>query len=280
MRFARKLTLRPHKLTADDVDALREHFDEQEVIELVYTVSFYNSVTRWTDALGLPQDRHFGGKRLRFDAPTPEPYRDRTTQVIPAVMPPRPPLESRAEVEAALQRCRQRKPCVALPTEAEARRALPERDGEEPIPQWIRALACFPETARRQVEARRAMETTGRLAVRLKARLAWICARENRAWYALGRARKRLRDLGMDDDSVFVLEGPSNRHSPAERTAFAFARKLTAAPRSITDGDVAGLREHFSDRQTAEIVYVICTANMFDRLTEGLRLRLEEGARE
>ena len=35
---------------------------------------------------------------------------------------------------------------------------------------------------------------------------------------------------------------------------------------------VESLRQHYSDRQTAQIVYITCVQNWFDRWTEMLRL--------
>jgi alkylhydroperoxidase family enzyme len=43
----------------------------------------------------------------------------------------------------------------------------------------------------------------------------------------------------------------------------------------MTHEDIASLREQFSDHAVAEIVYVTCTGNMFDRFTETLGLQIE-----
>ncbi len=59
-------------------------------------------------------------------------------------------------------------------------------------------------------------------------------------------------------------------------SALAFARKLTSTPQWIDDADIERLRQHYTDRQVAQIVHVICTANYFDRLTETLALPLEK----
>jgi alkylhydroperoxidase family enzyme len=64
-----------------------------------------------------------------------------------------------------------------------------------------------------------------------------------------------------------------NNLEPQEKLVALFAAKLTAHPQKITDQDIEQLREHFTDQQTAEIVYLIGAANMLDRLTETLSLR-------
>ena len=59
--------------------------------------------------------------------------------------------------------------------------------------------------------------------------------------------------------------------------AYHLAAKSTTDPHLITDADIANVREHFSDREAAEILQVICLANLFDRFTESLGLPVENG---
>jgi alkylhydroperoxidase family enzyme len=56
---------------------------------------------------------------------------------------------------------------------------------------------------------------------------------------------------------------------------FHLARKLTVDPALVTDADVEAVREHFSDRETAEVVYFVTVASFFDRVTEAAGLPLE-----
>src|SRR5205085_4211938 len=62
MAFTDKITKRPHEIDRSDIDHLRKHFDDSQIIEIVYTVAGYNSTNRWTDAMGLPQDGEFRGE--------------------------------------------------------------------------------------------------------------------------------------------------------------------------------------------------------------------------
>ncbi|MEX2121572.1 MAG: hypothetical protein WD847_18430 [Pirellulales bacterium] len=269
--LARKLTLAPHAIGDADVQTLRAHFTDREVVELIYTVAGFNSTNRWTDSMGIPQDRERGN----LDSPTSERFLEAASLNAPSPDMRRPPLEPRAEVEAALSACRARSARVPLASDEEARAAMPPEAAQGPIPEWVRALAFFPKTAAAQLALRKAIAEEGRIDKLLKAQIAWTCARQNRAWYALGDARRRLAALGVSADEVFALDEPGESFSPAVREALAFARKLTAAPHTIADADVARLREHFSDHETAEVVFVTCNANMFDRFTEALGLQLE-----
>jgi alkylhydroperoxidase family enzyme len=271
--LARQLTLAPHTVTDADVETLRKHFTDHEIVELVFTIARFNSTNRWTDSMGIPQDRQFRDVRVHFDAPTSERFRDMSSLVAPAPDQRRPPLESRAEVEAALAKCRERAARVALPDADEARSVLPAQWRDVPVPQWVRALSLFPATGVGQVAAYGAVANEGRLDKLLKAQIAWTCARQDRAWYALADAQGRLTALDQSADQMFGLDNPGEALTPGAREALAFAAKLTSAPHTIADADIARLREHFSDHETAEIVYVTCSSNWFDRLTETLGLK-------
>jgi alkylhydroperoxidase family enzyme len=271
--LARKLTLAPHTVTDTDVDDLRKFFTDTEIVELVFTIARFNSTNRWTDSMGIPQDRQFREVPVCFDAPTSERFREAGSLVAPAADQHRPPLESRSDVEAALSACRQRSARVALPGADEARAVLPAQWRDVPVPEWVRALSLFPETGASQIASYGAVADEGRLDKLLKAQIAWTCARQDRAWYALADAQRRLAALGQSIDEMFALDRPDETLSPAVREVLAFAAKLTSAPHSIADADIAQLRKRYSDYETAEIVYVVCSSNWFDRLTETLGLK-------
>jgi alkylhydroperoxidase family enzyme len=279
--LARKLTYEPHTLTAEDFRSLRKHFKDTQALEIIFTVANNNSTTRWTEALGIPQEAH-----RTYLAPGAAEYRDRPSRVAPlrtakagaaepAVVAPRPTLESRAEVEAALETCRTRTPVLALAREEDARRLLPSGWPEGPLPQWVRLLAHFPKAGAARVNGLHAAAHKGHLDDLLKARINWIAARHDRAWYAAGQARKQLLARGQSLDAVYGLDGPWDRFPLKERLTFEFVRKLTVAPASIIDEDVARLRKHYTDSQVAELVYRVGNAAFFNRVTEACQLQLE-----
>ena len=114
-----------------------------------------------------------------------------------------------------------------------------------------------------------------RLAPRLRAEIAYVAARDDRAWYAVDQARRRLNALGLSDDDVFALDKADSQPAPT-RAALAFARKLTTDPALVTDADVAGLRTLYSDHEVAEIVHLVTEAAFFDRVTEAAGLKVED----
>lgn len=281
--FTRKLTFEPHLIGDEDIARLKAHYNDAQVFEIVSLVSRYNSTNRWTDSLGIPQEDH-----RTFKTPTSEKYRDFLTTVAPvdsskpkgtsapAGMAQRPSLESPAQVEAALESCRKRSPRLPLAEEGAARALLPEDWPAGPLPQWVRLMLSNPRAGTGSVTNYRTTAEKGRLAPKMRAQIAWIAARNDRAWYALGQARQRLQTLGLTKAEIFALDNPDEGFTPSEQQVFKFTRKLTVAPQLIVDSDIERLREHFSDSEVAELVHRITTAAFFDRLTEAAGLQLEQ----
>ncbi|HZV03964.1 MAG TPA: hypothetical protein VE999_02645 [Gemmataceae bacterium] len=285
--LARQLTYAPHSLTDATVSKLRDHYKDLQILEIIFTVANNNSTTRWTDALGIPQEDDGSffakdtGKKpevLRtFLTPTADAYKERCSSALPdSEAWKRPPLGSCDEAEQALAACRNRHPRIPLVSEDVARGLLPADWPKGPLPQWVRLLANFPKAGLARIVSLRLAEEKGGLSPRLKAQIAWIAARHDRAWYALGQAKRRLRSLGLSKDEIYRLDGSWDSYSAAERTAFHLARKLTAHPSTVADEDIASLRKSYSDRQVAELVYHLCNSAFFDRLTEACGLQLED----
>jgi alkylhydroperoxidase family enzyme len=281
--FTLKLTYEPNRIHDADVDRLRKHHTDLQILEIITAVGGFNAMNRWTGSLAIPQEGH----RV-YLTPTPEKYRAVRSRVapLPADAPSsapvcakpadRGPLETRAQVEAALDACRKRTPRLPLASEQQARGVVPaDWSGPGPLPEWVRLLANFPKGGKAWVAQTYYSETKGRLSPKLKAEIADIAARNDRAWYALGHARQRLEELGLSDDAIDALDHPGESIPPPERAALALARKLTVDPALITDDDIEGLRKHYPDQQVAEIVYHVTQAAFFDRLTEAAGLKLE-----
>ena len=276
MRFTRKVTLTPHLVTDKDIAAMKQDFQDEQIVDIVQTIAGYNSINRWTTATGIPQDKSFGSDEpSQLDTPTSDEFSKIETKVAPFDYKPRAAWESRAEAEAAMAACRNRTPPVKLPTVEAARQALAADTPGVTPPVWVQVAAYSPTSALRLWKHRQAIARDGKLDPKLKAQIAWVVSRENRAWYSMAHARTRLNALGVSDDVLFAIGASEDAFTPTERTTFAFTRKLTSAPHTIVDEDVAGLRKLFSDNEVAEIIFLTCDANMFDRFTEMLRLPLE-----
>lgn len=283
--FARKLTFEPHAIKDSDLQALRAHYTDPQILEIATVVGNFNAMNRWTGALRIPQEDHreyltpsaeLDLKRVSLVAPL-DVKGTNPAAPAPARLAARPKLESRAEVEAALAAAAQRTPRLPLVDEAQAQaQALrPEGQADAPVTQYERLLARFPQVGKQRIVQHSDAATVGSIDRTLRAQIAWIAARHDRAWYALGQARQRLKALGQTDDQIFALDGDRAGFSPAERAVFALTQKLTVDPALIDDADIAAVRTHFSDKQTAELIWLVTEAAFFDRVTETAALAPE-----
>jgi alkylhydroperoxidase family enzyme len=302
MRCRSALTHEPHLVGDIDIDSLRKHYTDLQILEIIFSVSGNNSMNRWKEGAGVPQSKDGSGFLRRasnpppdrllpiesFLTPTPEKFKDRISKVAPLTNDPaggglsrlaickRPPLESRAEVEKALEACRKRTPRLPLVAEAKVRTILPADWPQRPLPQWVRLLANFPRDGKTRIAAFRAAEETGDLKPLLKAQVSWIIARQDRAWYAAGHAKRRLRELGASEEQIYKLDGSWEDFTPAERALFTVARKLAATPIVLTDDDVAQALKLTSPREVVQLIDYTTGRAFFDRVTEAAGLPLEE----
>ena len=105
--------------------------------------------------------------------------------------------------------------------------------------------------------------------------MAWIVARQDRAWYAVGQARRRLRELGWSDDRIYTLDGAWDRFTPGERALFTVARQLAATPIVLTDHDVAEALKARGPREVVQLISYVTGRAFLDRVTEAAGLQLE-----
>jgi alkylhydroperoxidase family enzyme len=276
--FAKKLTHAPHLVAAADVEALKQHYTENQVLEILVTVAGYNSTNRWTDGLNIPAEAE--GLRFKkegvkadfstFRTPTSEKYAKQQTTVAPLKLSQRPPLEARGKVEAIW--AARRTPVLPLA----AAKAAAQVWGDGPAPNWAALLANFPKSMKGRVAGLRNAAEKGNLSPRLKAEIAWAAARQDRAWYALAVARAQLLKAGVSEDDVWRLDGDRKHLPEGEQAALALAETLTVAPWQVTDEMVERCRKHFKDAEVAEVVYRTCNAAFFDRVTEAARMPLDK----
>jgi alkylhydroperoxidase family enzyme len=285
--LARKLTNAPQTVTDADIDAVRRHFKDIQVQEIIGIVAGFNAMNRWTGPLRLTQQDF----RL-YLTPTSPKYATGITQVgpvppgiagtrcVPAAN-PRPAMESRSEVESKWVECKGRKARFVTVDDSAARTMVSEGTfpSHQPVPHWACLLLNFPKAGPAKVADLITSETKGELSPRLNAQLAWVSARADRAWYALAYARDRLHALGLDDDAIFAIDrATESKFTPADRAAFDFARKLTVDPALIGDADFDGLRAYYKESEIAELILHVNHDVFFNRVTEAARLPLDRGA--
>jgi hypothetical protein len=187
----------------------------------------------------------------------------------------RPALESRSDTEKALAGARTRAPRLPLLDQAKARAIVSESLPENPLPQWVRLVANFPREGMNRMTTVRAALEKGDLNPLLKAQVSWIIARQDRAWYAAGLAKRRLTELGQSDDQIYRLDGDWSEFTPVIQAMFTLARKLAASPVVLTDSDVENAVKLAGSRDVVQLISYTTTQALFDRITEAAGLQLE-----
>jgi alkylhydroperoxidase family enzyme len=297
--YARKLTLQPHRLDDADIERLRKHYTDLQILEMTLSVAGNNSLNRWKEGVGVPQSTDGGNFGRREGAaapveeehtyltPTSEKYTSRVSLVAPILFDPqsgsptrltalqREELPSRSDVLEKLAACRTRAPRLPLVDETAAREILGEDAPAGPLPNWMRLLANFPVSGKRSVASIRAADENGDLSPLLKAQVSWIVARQDQAWYALGEARRRLEALGQSEDQIFALDGDGSEFTPVEASLFTVARKLAASPVVLTDDDVSQAVKLAGPRDVVQLVRYTTNRASFDRITEAAGLPVE-----
>lgn len=304
------MTYEPNHLGDADINELRKHYTDKQILEIILHVAGYNSINRWKEGAGIPQPSGgggFGSRRSGGDntgaekkaertteanhsylTPTSPKFQNLITRVVPLMIDEktgkpstqtvfrRAPLEPRATVEKALDAARKRTPRLPLADEVRAKELVPEGFSEGTLPQWVRLLAIFPNSAKGRIASIESAETRGDLKPLLKAQVSWIIARQDRAWYALGQAQRRLHDLGWSDDQIFQLDGDWSEFTLAERAQFRLARQLTAAPIMLTDAETTEAVKQVGPRDVVQLISYTTNRASFDRITESAGLRLDK----
>ncbi len=295
------MSFEPHLIGDGDIQSLRKHYTDLQILEMIVSVAGNNSTNRWKEGAGIPQSKSSAnflrsatkaqpmGRPLPIETyltPTSDRYASRVTSTAPLAsddagrptrltVQKRPPLAPRSDVQRALADCRQRTTRLPLVDEAKAKEIVAEAWPHQRVPQWVRLLANFPREGKSRISTLRRGDEEGDLSPLLKAQVSWIIARQDRAWYAVGQSQRRLKDLGWSDDQVYTLDGDWQGFTAAERAQFTLARDLAASPIVLTDSDVAEALKQTSPRDVVQLITYTTGRSFFDRVTEAAGLQLE-----
>jgi hypothetical protein len=96
----------------------------------------------------------------------------------------------------------------------------------------------------------------------------------------MGHCEMLLAVAGLKEDAVQdrtkrLASGDWSSFSPAERAAFAFARKQAREPWSITDADVQSLIQHFGEERALDVIWWCCRCHYMTRVADAFQLPLE-----
>jgi hypothetical protein len=79
----------------------------------------------------------------------------------------------------------------------------------------------------------------------------------------------------LDERTHRLSSGDWSSFAAGDRAAFAFARKLSLAPSSISDSDVRGLVEHFGVERALDVLWWACRCHYMTRVADAFQISLE-----
>jgi AhpD family alkylhydroperoxidase len=109
--------------------------------------------------------------------------------------------------------------------------------------------------------------------------LFWIASRVNNCHYCLGHQESKLLNAGVAEERIAALDVDWSQFTPADRAAFAYARKLTYRPDELTDADLAAVLKHFEPLEVLEMTMLVARYNATNRWTDSLGIP-QEGHRD
>ena len=183
---------------------------------------------------------------------------------------PRPVPLTRPEMKQYLEDMKSRHPRIPLPplSAEESARTGDRSTGYE---NRLRSLYLSDGDARRQAKG---TEITAAAAIPhdldYKFKTELFLDRVANNFYCMGHQESKLLGAGMVEDEIAALDGNWAEFTPAERAAFAFARKFTFQPHLLSDADITGLGKYYTPAQILEMILSMAGNNAINRWKEGI----------
>lgn len=155
--------------------------------------------------------------------------------------------------------------------DAEVWKALPRQDPA--LPAWARSLVRpLPRATAAMLDLDHTQRQLNPLGPALAAKVRWQVFDALGIPYGKAVAEADLRRAGLTDGDLKALGEPKDQPAD-EKPLLAFARKLTKAGYSITDGEVAALVKQLGAAKTVALVHTVAYANFQSRVFAGLGLK-------
>lgn len=295
--FARKMTLDSDSVTDEEFTELVQNFGANRTAAMVLLLAYANFQDRILLCLGatVEPDGPLPPVEVAFD---PASFESRTTPPPLRHGSPLPKSTGQNLIEAdpawaalsyetlqdrlEVQRCKPTR--LRIPSWDEFSANLPAGLFQKPSDiVWYRIVFGYaPELA---VPFEYLMRTAGAESASKYDRvfaqsLFWITTKAIQCSYCMGHCEMNWEVAGLTQDEIAErsqrLSGSDwSSFPPAEQHAFAFARKLTVAPWSVSDEDLSGLKRDFGPDQALIIVFNTSRYHYMTRISNGFQLRLE-----
>ena len=300
LEFSRKMTVASSTVSDDEFAVLVKEFDRKTVAAMVILMAYANFQDRLLLCLGAP-----------IESSGPLPPIEVTVSPEKTGGPPRRPIGPASpltdpsgndlveddlewisvtydELQERLERQRGKTSRVPEPTYDEVYRSWPAGvpKAEPRRTRILWNLVCSanqPEMASAWMacgRARAAVSEKTRLDPAFANTLFWVITRSIHCPSCMGHCEMLLVVAGLSKPEIArrtrILAGDDWSCFPTdEQHAFAFARKLTRAPWTVTAADIHGLKRDFGPERALAVLYNACWGNYMTRVSNGFQLRLE-----
>jgi AhpD family alkylhydroperoxidase len=235
---------------------VRGFYSDPQIVELTLTVSFFNYLTRFVQAVNVPV----------------EPWA-LTAASLPPVA-PRPRELARVGLIGDEQ--------MAWSAGVVASRSRPAAGAANGLGLGIvnsqRAMNLVPDIA----AAWRAYTATigpgATVSQEIKLQISFAVSTANGCRYCTLHQVLGLRRLGVSPEKLLQMQKNDSALTARELVAVAFARQLTRTPSAVTDADYDRLRAEFGARGALEVVLQTCMFAFMNRFTDNLGLPSEDEA--
>lgn len=294
LEFARLLTVSAPKIPDQLFERLRQRFGDKQVAAMVLLAAYGNFQDRLALGLNLP---------LETSGPMPPleiQFAEDAFQVA-AIMPPANTnarlLDSGErvvdgdaewsrlsydELQSRLEKQRDRHPRLPIPSWDEVKNNLPPAMAARPT-RIVWNLVCsgyVPELAIPWSISTRTMWSETKPDRVFEESLFWVQTRSIECNYCMGHCEMLLEVAGLDKNAVAErtrrLAGSDwSAFPPAEQRAYAYARKLSQTPWSLTAADYATLEADLGPDKAMATFWWLCRGLYMTRVSDGFQLPLE-----
>jgi len=185
-------------------------------------------------------------------------------------------------LQSRLEGQRARTPRLPVPSWDEVKKGIPADFATKPT-RIVWNLVCFgyvPELAAPWSRATRTMWAEAKPDRVFEESLFWVQTRAIRCNYCMGHCEMLLEVAGLDKGAIAErtrrLAGDDwSAFPPEEQRAYAYARKLTKAPWTVTPDDYAGLESDLGPDGAMATFWWLCRGLYMTRVSDGFQLPLE-----
>ena len=294
LEFAKLLTTAAPTIPDALFEDLRQTYGDQQVASMVLLAAYGNFQDRIILGLHLPMEE--SGPLAPLDVRFDEGALQMASLIPPNAEPPKLNSDGEdvvpddgdwanitfAELQSRLEKQRGRKPRLPIPTWDDVKGKLPPAMATRPT-RIVWSLMTYGYATELQIPwsiATRTMWAERPGDGVFEESLFWIQTRAIECNYCMGHCEMLLEVAGLDKQAIAdrtskLASNDWSAFPPAEQRAYAYARKLSQTPWSLTAEDYQTLEKDLGPAQAMSTFWWLCRGLYMTRISDGFQLPLE-----